>query len=380
MRVVKTLSLGLLLLATIGVTANWYLLPSEVKYYAIKPRPLDLEITGPGILDAIDKVVMTARIQGFLFSVKADKNDKVKQAQILAELESTDLKNQLLSAQANAKAAASGVAEAESDRDRLVAALDRAQQDFDRKSILVANNTVSKAEFMNAEASLKEAKASVARATTGIDHAKAQLVAAEADVKVLQVKYSEATIRSPIDGVVISRERNVGDLLTPGAALMQIVNPASIIVSARFDESTMNAIHRGDQAKVRFAADPARDHGGHVLRLTRQVDQETREFTADIVLNDLPEDWALGQRAQVTVITQSAELVIAVPKSFVVRDQGRPGVWIGRDGRAVWKPISVGFESGAYVQIRSGLATADVVLDPTDRYAYQAFKLGEASQ
>jgi hypothetical protein len=46
----------------------------------------------------------------------------------------------------------------------------------------------------------------------------------------------------------------------------------------------------------------------------------------------------------------------------------------------VWKPVSIGFESGAYLQIKTGLAPADIVLDPTDRYAYQAVKLREANQ
>ena len=378
MRSIRTVLVVLLAAVVAGFIADRYLLPTKVNYYPVTPHIMALEITGPGLLDAINKVVITARIQGFLLSVGADKNDHVKQGQVLAQLESADLRNQLVAAQAEAQAAKSAISEAGSERDRASAMLRKAQQDYQRRAALAAVNVTSKADLNNAEAALKDAQANFARTSTAIERATAQSAAANANVNVLQARLADATIRSPIDGIVVSRERNVGDLLTPGAMLMQIIDPASIVVSARFDESNMDALHPGDPATVRFASNPTRGLEGKVLRLTRQVDQETREFTADITLRNLPDAWAIGQRAKVSVETQSPARVIAVPKNYISREDGRAGVWLEREKRAIWMPVSLGQLSGTNIEVTHGLEAGDVVLDPHGRYFYQPVALNEA--
>jgi len=358
-----------------GFVTGWYLLPAKVGYYPVQPRILTVEITGPGLLDAINKVVMTARVQGFLVSIGADKNNHVTVGQVLGQLESSDLRNQLVAAQADADAAASAIAEAGSERDRASASLGKAKLDYERRAALVKVNAVSMADFANSEAALKDAQAYFARTSTTIERATAQSASAAANVNVLRSRLAEATIRSPLDGVVVSRERNVGDLLAPGATLMQIVDPASIVISARFDESTMGSIRSGQRAKVRFASNPSRVFDGKVLRLTRQVDQETREFTADIVLGTLPDDWAMSQRATVAIEAQTPGAVLAVPKNYISRYDGRAGVWLNRRGRATWVPVTLGYGSAANVEVTAGLEAGDTVIDPLGRYPFELISL-----
>lgn len=339
-----------------------------------------VQITGPGLLDAINKVIVTARIQGFLLFIGADRNDEVKQGRMLAELSSSDLRNQLAVAQADAQAAKSAIAEAESDRERAAATLTKATQDFNRRTALVKLNVVSEAEFTNSQAALREAQANHAKASTAVERVTAQAASAAANVNVLQAKLADATIRSPINGVVTSRERNVGDLLSPGATLMQIIDPASIVVSARFDESAMAAVRPGQHAEVRFTSDPDRIVEGEVLRLIRQVDQETREFSADITLHGLPKNWAIGQRATVTVEAQYPSFLMAIPKDYVARRDGRPGVWLSRGSRAVWVPVALGYLSGSSIEIKHGLQVGDVVLDPGGRYYLEPVALNGPSK
>lgn len=371
MRTIRLLSVILLATLAGGFVAQWYAVPTAVNHAVVEPRIMALGVVGPGLLDATNKVVITARIPGFLVSIGADKNDRVKKGQVLAQLESADLRNQLLAARSDADAARIAIMEAERERDRANASFGRAKLDFERKATLLKTNVTSQAEFLNSEAAMKEAQAQFARTTVAIERAQAQAASAGANVEVLQAKLAEATIRSPIDGVVVSRDRNVGDLLAPGTALMHIVDPASIVISARFDESTMDSIRPGQAAKVRFASSPDSPLEGEVLRLTRQVDRETREYTADITLKSLPENWAMSQRAAVAIEAQPPGPIIAIPKDFLARYDGRAGVWLERGGRATWLPVALGYVGGSNIQITHGLAAGDVVLDPRGRYPFQ---------
>jgi HlyD family secretion protein len=132
-----------------------------------------------------------------------------------------------------------------SEQDRAKASAEKAQSDFERKKSLISGRIITEADWLATEAAYRETKADLARAAVMVDRAIAQAASAAANVKVLQARLDYATIRSPLNGVVVMRDRNVGDLLSPGTSLMQIVDPATIIISARFDESVMDTIEPG---------------------------------------------------------------------------------------------------------------------------------------
>ncbi|SDR62471.1 HlyD family secretion protein [Rhizobiales bacterium GAS191] len=348
--------------------AYYYAIPRRAAGHHVSPSTATLEIAGPGLLDARNKVTVSARVQGYLRSIAVDRNDTVSIDQVLAQLESEELFNQLAAARADAESAERAVAEARSEQDRSKAVADKARADLERRRDLALKHIITEADWVATEAAFRQAQAELARSGTAIEGAIARAAAAAANVKVLQARLNDATIRSPLNGVVVMRDRNVGDLLSPGTSLMQLVDPRTIIVSARFDESAMGAIDPGLTAKVRFASVAGADFKGSVLRLIRQVDQETREFAVDIALETLPPHWALGQRANVIVEVPSPPEMIAIPQSLVVRQSGRVGAWMLQNGRAQWVPLTLGYPAGGLVEVLKGLHEGDVVLAPEGRY------------
>jgi HlyD family secretion protein len=371
MRAFRIIALVALCLGATGLVGQWYFMPAQVEQYVVRLKPLTREITGPGLLGANNQVVVTARVQGFLSAIAVERNDHVEKGQVIARLNASELVHEVAAAEATARAAVEAVREVEINRERSEIALRRAKQDFDRRKALVDNKSISQAEFDATETALRQAEADLSRATVMIERARAEAATAAANLEVLRARYAETEIRAPISGVVISRSRSVGDLLSPGAELMEIVDPDSVVVFARFDESTIDAVHPGDPAGVRFASGPDASHAAAVTRIGRQVDEETREYTVDVKLDELPQTWAIGQRANVTVRSQSAEPGLAVPQAMIVRQDGRAGVWTVRDGRAVWVPVGVGYATGEEVAITSGLEPGAVVLDPEGRYRHQ---------
>jgi HlyD family secretion protein len=277
------------------------------------------------LLDARNKVTITARIQGYLKTVNVDRNDPVKVGQVLAQLESEDIANQLAASVADAEAADRSISEARSDQERAHASAEKAKLDYDRKRGLREKNIITEGDWVATEAAFRQTQAELARSATTIAKASAMSASAEANVKLLEVRLRDATIRSPLNGVVVSRDRNVGDLLLPGTPLLQLVDPSSIVLSARFDESAMGTIAPGQSASLYFASMPTENLKGTVLRVIRLVDQETREFTIDITMDKLPSHWALGQRANVTIKAPSLVLAIVIPPNLTARRNGRVG-------------------------------------------------------
>jgi HlyD family secretion protein len=360
---------GTVLAAAFGVYS--YLVPHAVSGLIAQARPVLLEIRGPALLDATNKVTATARIQGFLRAIYVDKNDRVIRGQVLAEIESEDLAAQLIAAQSDADAAELAVSEARGNLESMRALAEKAKSDFERRRSLIQTGTISQSEWTASEAAFKQTRADLTRAGATIERLQAQAVTAKANVRLLQVRLNDATIRSPLDGIVVRKNRNVGDLLAPGALLLEIVDPSTVILTARFDEAVMGTIKPGQRASAQFAAEPGRTFNGSVLRLNRQVDQETREFEVDIVLDELPATWAIGQRSTVTIVAPGPESTIAIPQDLLARRRGRVGLWIVEDGRSIWVPVTLGHPSGNAVQVLGGLQPGNSVLRPKGRFAFE---------
>jgi len=362
---------GAAVLVAVGIFGYFYLVPRSVAAFVVEAAPAVIEIRGPTLLDAIDKVIVTARIQGYLKTVEVDKNDRVVAGQVLARIDSADIESQLLGAKADADAADQAVAEARSSLDGVKALADKAKAEFERKRSLVPTGAASQADFINAEAAYRQTQADVTRAEVTIERLLAQAASARANQRLLEVRLGYATIRSSLDGIVVSRNRNVGDLLTPGVALMEVVDPNTLILTARFDESVLGIIQPGQQAAAHFTAEPEHSYKGTVLRLIRKVDEETREFEADIKLDELPAIWALDERATVVISANSNAPTIIVPQDLISRRRGRVGVWKSEDGRATWEPITLGYPAGTSIQVLSGLVAGDRVLPPKQRYEFE---------
>jgi HlyD family secretion protein len=375
---VKTAVLGMVLAAIVVYVVFYYFNPRMVDGLRVAPAIVDLEISGPALLDARNRVTITARIQGYLKTVNVDRNDPVKVGQVLAQLESEDIANQLAASVADAEAADRAISEARSDQERAQAAAEKGKSDYDRKRGLREKNIITEGEWVTTEAIYRQTQAELARSATTIARASAVSSSAEANVKLLEVRLRDATIRSPLNGVVVSRDRNVGDLILPGMPLLQLVDPSSIILSARFDESAMGTIAPGQSATLHFASMPTENLKGTVLRVIRLVDQETREFTIDITLDQLPSDWALGQRANVTIKAPGPVPTIVIPQNLTARRNGRVGVWLSRHGRAVWAQIDLGYPSGKEVQVVNGLSAGDIVIAPDGTYLYEPVIIKES--
>jgi len=171
-------------------------------------------------------------------------------------------------------------------------------------------------------------------------------------------------MRSPYDGLVTRRDRDPGGVVVPGASILQLVATNEIWVSAWVDETAMAGLKAGQSARVVFRSEPAKSYAGEVARLGREADRETREFVVDVRVKELPENWTIGQRAEVFIETGRKTNVVLVPSPFVRWRENKPGVFVNDHGQARWRGVTLGLRGLQKVEVTQGLSAGEQIVRP----------------
>ncbi|WP_373509383.1 efflux RND transporter periplasmic adaptor subunit, partial [Thiocapsa sp.] len=252
------------------------------------------------------------------------------------------------------------------DLARSAAVLALARLDHQRTTELLATRASSRAEVDKTAEGLKVAEADLKRSHAAIAEAQAQVVMAEKTLLYRQEQRAFTEIRAPYDGLVIRRDRDPGDVLVPGAALMQIVSLDELWVAAWVDETAIPALATGEPARILFRSEPGRSYPGTVSRLGREADRETREFLVDVRVTELPKNWTIGQRAEVFIEIGRQDDAILLPPDYLVWKAGRPGVFVYAAGRAQWRDLTLGLRGPQVLAIAQGLRAGEQVVRPAD--------------
>ena len=262
------------------------------------------EVMGTGTLEARVKTTVSARIQERLAEVLVDQGDKVKAGQLLARLDDAEIKQQVAIAEATLAAARQTAERVSADLARSEAVLAQARLDHKRLMGLLASNAVSQTDTDKAVEALHVAEADLKRSHAAIAEAQGQVLVAEKTLLYRKEQMAFTEIHAPYDGLIIRRDRDPGDLLVPGGALMEIISLEEIWVSAWVDETAVSKVAEGQMTRIVFRSESDKNYHGVVSRIGRETDRETREFLVDVRVNELPKNWTIGQRAEVYIQTE----------------------------------------------------------------------------
>jgi len=336
--------------------------PVTVSVSTVKRGHVAAEVMGTGVLTAHTKATISPKIQGRLVELRVDQNDVVTQGQLLARLDDSDLREQLAIAKANLEATHATYQRTQADQKRAEAVTVQAKLEHDRQSQLRTKQIASESEMDVSRELLQVAEAEEARAVAAVIEAQKQIVAAERTVDYQSARLADTSIFSPFDGLITRRDRQVGDIVIPGASIFQLISTKDIWVSAWVDESFMAALKPGQEAKIVFRSELGSSYSGSVIRISREVDRETREFLVDVVPHQLPQSWAIGQRAEVFLVTAKRDNVVRIPTKSVRWRDGQAGVMVNEKGRAGWRNLALGVSGGGFVEVTDGLAENDAVI------------------
>lgn len=324
------------------------------------------EVMGTGTLEARVKTTVSARIQGRLDEVLADQGDTVKSGQLLARLDDEEAGQQVAIAEATLASARQSAERVRADLARSESVLALARLDHTRQTTLVASRAVAQADVDKSAGALSVAEADLQRSKAAIAEAEGQISVAEKNLLYRQEQLAFTEIRSPYEGLIIRRDRDVGDVLVPGASLMQIISLDELWVRAWVDETAMPSLAPDQPARIVFRSEPERGYSGKVSRLGREMDRETREFLVDVRATELPKNWTVGQRAEVYIETGREPRAALLPPAYLHWQSGQAGVYVNAGGRAQWREVATGLRGKDYIAVTKGLGTGEQVVRPSE--------------
>jgi len=352
-------------LAALGVAAGVYLrwgrAVDAVVVEAVQGS-LPTRVVGPGTVQARIAVTLGSRITASVVAVHADVGDTVKRGTVLVELDDRDLAARRAVVGGQRDALGGNVKAAEASVDRARADLELARSKRRRDAELLRTGYVSQAAFDASDAGLRAAEA-------GLENARSLLVAREAEAKALdqESRYSDTVlsftrIASPLDGIVVLRQAEVGTTVVAGSPVLRIVDPSTLWVATRIDESVVGRVRVGQAASIRLRTGDTVP--GKVARIARQADAAARELEVNVAFGTTPANFAIDQEADVAIVT-GEEAGVIVPVSALVRDRtGRQGVLAVADARAEFRPVTTGASDRSRVVVREGLAAGERVVAP----------------
>ncbi len=362
----RTLKVALLIAAVVGIVYWLKFSPVPVTEHQVDRGEIVAEVLGTGTLEAHFKSVISPRIAGRLKEVLVDQGHEVKAGELLVRLDDVDMKPQVEIAEASVAVTRSALDRVEADQGQADAILEQTVVERKRALELLPQNAISQSEVDKITSDWKIAQAGVTRAAAALVEARKQLISAETNLAYRQALLSDTEIVAPFDGLIVRRYRDPGDIAVPGSPVLDLVSVEELWVTAWVDETEMSRVAKGQPARVVFRSESDRDYRGEVARLGRLADRETREFTVDVHVLELPTNWAVGQRAEVYIETARKSGVTVVPAQFIVWRYEKPGVLVREGQHARWRDISLGLSGREVVEVLGGLQPGDLVVMPAN--------------
>jgi multidrug efflux pump subunit AcrA (membrane-fusion protein) len=347
------------------------------KIETVQPASVEDYYEAVGTVRARNSSVVAARIMGNVVAVHVREGDTVRAGQTLIEIENREAGIQVQKAQAGVREATDTLDEvdrniraAESAREAARANEKLANTTFNRYQTLFARRSVSPQEFDEVRTKLEVAKAETERAERLLQVAKAkqkQVLAridqAKADVSNARVYVGYAKLTSPINGIVTSKQTDVGYLATPGAPLLTIENNSRYQLEVAVEESRLGTIHLGEQAQLQIEALGNTELTGSVEEIVPASDPNSRSYIVKISVTNLGDaQLRSGLYGKARFISGQRQ-ALAIPKTAISQRGQLTGVFVvDQSGVARLRLIKIGRAFGDNVEILSGLNAGDLIV------------------
>lgn len=334
---------------------------SVQKYY---PSQMYTVLNASGYVAAQRKAAVASKITSQLVYLGVEEGSRVKEGQVIARLENKDAEAARDRAKAEAEAAKYTLQEAKAE-------LQVALLAYKRKRQVVNRGYVSELEYAEAEARYK-------RAEDAVGARQAQLEASQATLKEAEARVSYAYILAPFDAVVLTKDADVGDIVTPlgaaataKAAVVTIADLDSLKVEADVSESNIEKVKVGQPCEIQLDALPDSRFRGIVHMIVPTADRSKATVMVKVAFAVKDQRILPEMSATVAFLSQKVpegqEPFTAIPLSTVINRDDRNTVFVVRDGRAVELTVQLGKKYGDMVTVRDGLKVGEKVIVTTDK-------------
>ena len=313
------------------------------------PAQTNAVLTASGYVVAQRKAAVASKGTGRLVFLGFVEGDQVKKNQIIARLEDSDIRAQLEQAKANQKLNEANLKEAENN--------------YNRQKALFQTGSTTKMELDAAETLYRRVLAS-------IEVAKAEVLAVE-------VALENTLIRAPFDGTILTKTADVGEIVAPlGAsitsrgAVVTIADMKSLQVEADVSESYITKITSNQECEIILDAYPEHSYPGFVAKIVPTADRSKATVLVKVGFKNYDKRVLPEMSAKVMFLSEpikeserEEKPVLVIPFSAVADRDGKKVAFVVRDDKASEIAVTTGREFGSYVEIKTGLANGDKVIE-----------------
>ncbi len=261
----------------------------------------DTSIYANGTLEAKEVVILAPKTTAKLQELFVDEGDTVELGQVLAKMDISDLAGSQNESRASIAKSTSSLASQKAAIDDLKAKKTLADITLERYTKLLAGGFVTQAEYDSAHAAASSAKAQLASATENLNSFYNDIEKSKASLSAVQSKIDDLNLRSPFEGMVLSRNAEVGSTVGSGVAVFRLANVQTLWVKLYVDETQSGRIALGDKAAVTLRSFPNQSFAGEVVRIGAESDRITEERIIYIKLLDAPKFTHIGEQADAKI-------------------------------------------------------------------------------
>ncbi len=327
----------------------------ELETYTVEPTTLSEIVTATGTMESVTSVDVGTQVTGIIDKLYVDYNDQVKKGQLIAEIEKTLLDSELKSANASMESAK--------------ASYEFAKKNYERDKALHKEQLISDLEFQTSQRDYEVARLNYEK--TQADRVRAAK----------NLNYAE--IYAPIDGIVVSREVEVGQTVVSSmnvANLYVIADLDHMQVVGSVDEADIGQVKVGQNVTFTVDAYPDDTFKGTVTQVRINPTTTNNVVTYEVIVGAENPDHKLipGMTANLSIYTLSLENVFAVPLKALKfepmsdKEKGLPepvplketaeaSLWVLRDGKLVQTAVTLGLANNVSREVTSGLKKGDKV-------------------
>jgi HlyD family secretion protein len=372
---------------------------TEVRLEPVAARDLVATVTASGRIEAKTKVDISADITGRITKIGVKEGELVKKGQFLLQIDPAQYLSIVSRLEGQVASAEASLAQARTNRDQTMRSRDRNVQIQRSNPELIAREAVEQAvqAYDVAEANFRSAQA-------GVDQARAALSEAKSNL-------AKTRLESPIDGRVVRLAVEEGEVAVPGTfsretgLLMTIADLSVVLAKVQVDETDVVRLHLSDSVSVTIDAFPDTSFAGRVTKISQSAQlgqtgaasgsstDRAVDFTVEVTLNRPPEGIRPDLSATARIVTDTRKQVLSVPiialtvrehekvPNEVTTGSGQPigapapqltasqrkekereGVFIVRNGMAMFQPVRVGITGEEHFEVLEGLRAGDTVV------------------
>ncbi len=356
----RTLSLMAIIISLLGIfifvaVRSGPLAPVTITVSTVESQSIVPELAGIGTVQARFTYKIGPAIAGKIKSLNVDVGNYVEAGQILGEMDAIDISERIRAQEAAIKSSEAAVLQAQAQEDYATVQAQRYEK-------LLLTRATSDEMVVS-----KRQELAIARVTLSATQANVERQRAEREVLLAQLENLKLVAQA--DGLVISRNAEPGSTVVAGQAVIEIIDPTSLWIDARFDQNSAEGLAADLPTKIILRSRQSQTISGKVLWIEPKADAITEEMLAKIVFTNSPTPLpSLGELAEVSVQLNPLPAAPVILNAAIRTLNGQRGVWKIADGELRFVPVTLGrMNLEGYVQILTGLDVGDQVVLYSDK-------------